>query len=147
MIENNKLFFRTYDAFNAALQNNQIKNDAIAFIKDIGKIWTHGTFFGGSDSVNTELEERVDAIDALLRNNDGIKHVILSQSQYDLLSSYDNNTIYFIIDQEWVLGDALPLILCEEHTELGQALPIVLSYGIHKELGQALPIVLSEEQD
>ena len=80
MIENNKLFFRTYDAFNAALQNNQIKNDAIAFIKDIGKIWTHGTFFGGSDSVNTELEERVDAIDALLRNNDGIKHVILSQS-------------------------------------------------------------------
>ena len=125
MIENNKLFFRTYDAFNAALQNHQIKDDAIAFIKDIGKIWTHGTFFGGSD--NTELEERVDAIDALLRNNDGIKHVILSQAEYDMLTSYDNNTIYFIIDQEWLLGDALPIILCEEHTELGQALPIMLS--------------------
>ena len=125
MIENNKLFFRTYDAFNAALQNHQIKDDAIAFIKDIGKIWTHGTFFGGSD--NTELEERVDAIDALLRNNDGIKHVILSQTEYDMLTSYDNNTIYFIIDQEWLLGDALPIILCEEHTELGQALPIMLS--------------------
>jgi hypothetical protein len=114
MIEYNKLFFQTYDAFEAV--KDQIDDSAIVFIKDRRLIYTHKTFFNAG---NTQ--------------NDDIKHVILTQSAYDALEAYDNNTIYFIItsdttpDEEWVLGDALPLTLCAEHTELGQALPIVLS--------------------
>lgn len=50
MIENNKLFFKTYDAFNAALESDQINDSAIVFIKDKKLIWTHGVFFdGGTD--------------------------------------------------------------------------------------------------
>lgn len=52
MIENNKLFFKTYDAFNRALQNNQIKDDAIVFIKDRHLIWTHGETFDGNSSID-----------------------------------------------------------------------------------------------
>lgn len=50
MIQNSKLYFRTYSAFHNALRNNQINNNAIVFIEDVKQIWTHGNFFGGQSS-------------------------------------------------------------------------------------------------
>ena len=46
MIKNNKIFFRTYDAFQSALQSGQISGDSIVFIENRGLVWTHGAFFG-----------------------------------------------------------------------------------------------------
>jgi len=75
MIKNNKIFFRTYDAFQSALQNNQISGDSIVFIENGGLIWTHGAFFGDvtDDLVNyclksetytkAEVQALIDAVE------------------------------------------------------------------------------------
>ena len=106
MIKNNKVFFRTYDAFQSALQSGQISGDSIVFIKDKGLIWTHGAFFGGIET---------------------IKHIIISESRYDALESYDDNAIYFLTeDTEWGFGDNFPIILTE-YWAFDGTFPITLS--------------------
>lgn len=60
-------------------------------------------------------------------SQDGIKHSILTMEEYTRIPEIDQDTIYFIIEQEWTLGMQLPGTLTAEHTQLGQKLPIMLS--------------------
>lgn len=51
--------------------------------------------------------------------NGAYAHIFLEQSQYDMMHSHDNNTIYFIYEesddqpsgQNWKFGDSFPIIL------------------------------------
>lgn len=62
------------------------------------------------------------------------KHIILSQSQYDNLGTYEKDVIYLILEDEesiinntnWRFGDGLPIIL-SENWQFGDNLPIILS--------------------
>lgn len=46
-------------------------------------------------------------------SGDGTKHIILTSAQYNALSEYENNAIYFIVDSTttWGFGDGFPIIL------------------------------------
>ena len=72
MIENNKLFYQTYDAFQSALQSGQINRSAIVFIKDEQLIWTHDTFFGEKEKGPFINENYVtwDALEGLATKNE-----------------------------------------------------------------------------
>lgn len=72
MIENNKLFYQTYDAFQSALQSGQINRSAIVFIKDEQLIWTHDTFFGEKEKGPFTNENYVtwDALDRYALSSD-----------------------------------------------------------------------------
>lgn len=78
--------------------------------------------------------------------NNQIKHIILTQEEYDSLENKDNDTIYLIIEEniqtEWGLGDRLPIILSSNDWGLGDKLPIILSENQWK-LGDKFPIILS----
>ena len=74
MIKNSKVFFKTKAAFDKALEENELDERSIVFIKDIRSIWTHGVMFNGGSS-----------------------NTILTQSDYDKLESYDD-VLYFIVE-------------------------------------------------
>lgn len=74
MIKNSKVFFKTKAAFDKALEENELDERSIVFIKDIRSIWTHGVMFNGNSS-----------------------NVILSQSDYNNLESY-GDVLYFIVE-------------------------------------------------
>lgn len=60
-------------------------------------------------------------------NYDGIKHVILRQREYDALTSYDSNTLYFVTkDDYWTFGDRFPVILSGAIWVFGDKFPINL---------------------
>lgn len=56
------------------------------------------------------------------------KHIILNQSEYDNLESYEKDTIYIILEDipNWGFGDNFPIILSGEWT-FGSNLPIILA--------------------
>lgn len=72
-----------------------------------------------------------------LKKSRGMKHVVLTKRQYNKLSTYEEDTIYLIIEpdqqsQGWGLGDDLPIIIAannnnneEEVWKFGQAFPII----------------------
>lgn len=74
MIKNSKVFFNTKASFDKALEENKLDEKSIVFIKDIKSIWTHGVMFNGNSS-----------------------NIILSQSDYNNLESYDD-ILYFIVE-------------------------------------------------
>lgn len=74
MIKNSKVFFNTKASFDKALEENKLDEKSIVFIKDIKSIWTHGVMFNGNSS-----------------------NIILSQSDYNNLESYDD-VLYFIVE-------------------------------------------------
>lgn len=74
MIKNSKVFFKTKASFDKALEENELDERSIVFIKDIRSIWTHGVMFNGGSS-----------------------NTILKQSDYDKLESYDD-VLYFIVE-------------------------------------------------
>lgn len=46
--------------------------------------------------------------------SDGIKHIILEEVEYEALTEYEDNAIYFVLEpvkKGWVLGNTLPIIL------------------------------------
>ena len=64
---------------------------------------------------------------------DETQHIFLTQEEYDALQSYEENALYFIVEEDepvstvWRLGDSLPIILSGEGWLLGDSLPIILS--------------------
>ena len=59
---------------------------------------------------------------------DNVKHIFITQSNYNELTTYENNTIYFIVDEDIVgyrFGDKFPMVFCSPY--LGDKLPIILS--------------------
>ena len=80
--------------------------DKIAFIKDAGLIWTHSTFYGGSNSV------------------------ILTEEEYNALPRYTKGVIYYIVepseDETWTFGQKFPITFSDT-TGSTWKFPITLS--------------------
>lgn len=136
MIDYNFLHYKTKAAFDSDCNQGLIKDDCIVFIKDEKLIWTHGTFYHGSEDVNiivdsilsasstnpvqnSTIKNAIDQLEAYLQNQinelknapqgDGFTHVVLSQEQYNALQTYGRNTIYFIVNtSNWTFGDTFP---------------------------------------
>lgn len=93
MIDNKFLHYKTLNGFKTALTAGNIDDKSIAFIQDVGLIWTHDTYYGG-----------------------GIRHIILTQQQYNDLEEYEPDVIYLIVAESpvadtWQFGDVFPIIL------------------------------------
>lgn len=74
---------------------------------------------------NIEINQRLDNI----KNNE-FKHIILTQSQYDNLQSYERNTIYLIVEkrEEYsVFGDTFPFILGGASSKFGDTFPLIFN--------------------
>lgn len=75
----------------------------------------------------------------------GIKHKLISKKGYDLLESYDKNTLYLIVDfteNTSVFGDTFPLILggdYESSSSFGDTFPLVFGTGNYY-IGSKFPI-------
>ena len=83
MIYKRFLHYRTKRAFDEHLESNEINNDSIVFIKDEKLIWTHGEFYGLSES-GIEINNIENAISKLqediqnIKVGDGTKHIFLT---------------------------------------------------------------------
>lgn len=67
----------------------------------------------------SDLEDRVSDLETNgpTQGGDGIKHVILTQVEYDALETYPNDTIYFIVEpisNTWTFGGTFPIIFAPE---------------------------------
>lgn len=99
MIQDNFLFFLKKASFTTELSGGNIRNDAIAFIKETSEIWTHGQFFGITDL--SELEALVgtkvsqEDFDALQAQVDGIEIPVELKNPHDIIingTSYDGSS-------------------------------------------------------
>lgn len=60
----------------------------------------------------------------------GTKHIFMTQQEYDLLTSYEDNAIYFIIESNSnysVFGGTFPFVLAGEGSRFGDSFPLILS--------------------
>lgn len=65
-----------------------------------------------SQILNNLISQLQDAIAIGIGTQEGLPHVILTQEEYDSLTSKDSNTIYLIVNRNtWVFGDNFPIIL------------------------------------
>lgn len=68
-------------------------------------------FINSDYSIDFNVYERLNALEAKV---DKIKHVFLTQEEYDALESYDEDTLYFILESKentnWVFGDSFPCV-------------------------------------
>lgn len=115
-----------------------------------------------AQSVEKNLQSQINKLNTLVQKNeldiknlgkkiinggDNIQHIILTQSQYDSLESYENNAIYFIIENiSWTFGDKFPIIFGENNTEsnwtFGDKFPIIFE-GSFSRFGGVLPFTLT----
>lgn len=79
-----------------------------------------------------------------------IKHLIVSQREYDSLESYEKNTLYIIVDfnkNTSVFGDKFPLILGGENTtsHFGDEFPFTLGTDDKESshFGENFPLILN----
>lgn len=141
-IDNRFIFFKTRSAFEEALNANSIKYDSIVFIAEDNVIWTHGVMFGGAGSNlenyatkeyvqelfnNIEIDsdalwqrivqyvdDKISNIDSSNLNTSCPKHIILEESEYDRLTEYEDNAIYFVLEPtRWVFGNRFPATFVE----------------------------------
>ena len=88
------------------------------------------------DDINSQLDDvytktDVDSIAQHIKDealSEKINHTFMTQGQYDELTTYDPNTIYFIWDGEAPEGDwTFPIELTGDASEFPMKLPITLS--------------------
>ena len=88
------------------------------------------------DDINSQLDDvytktDVDSIAQQIKDealSEKINHTFMTQGQYDELTTYDPNTIYFIWDGEAPEGDwTFPIELTGDASEFPMKLPITLS--------------------
>lgn len=84
--------------FEEMLNNGEIQETLVVFIKDTREIWTHGLYFGATneDGFN-ELYEKVSNLEDVINEigtSEAVKqsHVVLTQDEYD--SRLEAGTIY-----------------------------------------------------
>lgn len=111
MINNRFLFYKTINGFER--DKSEIPQDSIVFIKEPAIIWTHGTYYTGQSS-------------------EDYKHVVMTESQYDALDTYERDTIYLLVDKidqddtEWHFDGQFPIILDGDEWRFDGQFPIVL---------------------
>ena len=81
----------------------------------------------------TALEELAQRVTNLEQNpSEKIKHIIVSQQEYDSLESYEKNALYIIVDfnkNVSVFGDKFPFILGSKNSTsyFGDKFPLILN--------------------
>ena len=57
---------------------------------------------------------------------DGIKHVIIKKSQYNRLTEYEDNALYFVT-KDWTFGEEFPVVFTDADWKFGEHFPIVFT--------------------
>ena len=94
--------------FEEMLNNNEIEETLMVFIKDTQQIWTHGLYFGNTSGGDIdELINRIGNIENIINEigtSEAVKqsHIVLTQEEYD--SRLEAGTIfddvfYYIIEE------------------------------------------------
>lgn len=84
--------------FEEMLNNEEIENTLVVFIKDTCQIWTHGLYFGATGEVSfEELSKKVSSLEDVIKEigtAEVVKqsHIVLTQEEYD--SRLESGTIY-----------------------------------------------------
>ena len=84
--------------FEEMLNNGEIENTLVVFIKDTCQIWTHGLYFGATGEVSfEELSKNVSSLEDVIKEigtAEAVKqsHIVLTQEEYD--SRLESGTIY-----------------------------------------------------
>ena len=87
MLPNNFIFSQTESLFQSKLDSNEIKNEAIAFMADTGRIWTHGTWFATSLS-QSEIENLIKTSETI---EEFINNLIDSKAEVAISDSEPTN--------------------------------------------------------
>jgi hypothetical protein len=96
------------DRFESMLNNNEIEETLVVFIKDTQQIWTHGLYFGNTSGGDFDgLINRISNIENIINEigtSEAVKqsHIVLTQEEYD--SRLEAGTIfddvfYYIIEE------------------------------------------------
>jgi hypothetical protein len=96
------------DRFESMLNNNEIEETLVVFIKDTQQIWTHGLYFGNTSGGDFDgLINRIGNIENIINEigtSEAVKqsHIVLTQEEYD--SRLEAGTIfddvfYYIIEE------------------------------------------------
>lgn len=74
----------------------------------------------------TSLKERVRALETtpITFVSNGVQHIILKKSQYNRLTEYKDNALYFVV-KDWTFGEKFPIVLIDAWT-FGKQFPINL---------------------
>lgn len=84
--------------FEEMLNNNEIEDTLVVFIKDTQQIWTHGLYFGNTEGGDfSDVINRISNLENIINEigtSEAVKqsHVVLTQSDYD--SRLESGTIY-----------------------------------------------------
>ena len=103
------VYERIQDIENTAGGNLEgIRNDISELNSSVESINTN------IDSIESDVSNLDDRVQQLEQNpsKDSIKHIIITESEYEQLSEYEEDTLYIIVENDnWELGDGLPIIL------------------------------------
>lgn len=83
------------------------------------------------DTYLNYLYEKISSLEQDINKKDNIKHVFLTQQQYDALDTYEKDTLYFIIEKQISgsgsrFGDTFPLIFGQASSNFGDPFPLIL---------------------
>lgn len=84
--------------FQEILNNGEIQETLVVFIKDTREIWTHGLYFGAiSEDGFSELYEKVSNLEEVINEigtSEAVKqsHIVLTQEEYN--NRLETGTIY-----------------------------------------------------
>lgn len=94
--------------FEEMLNNGEIQETLVVFIKDTREIWTHGLYFGAVDNNDfSKLYEKVSNLEEVINEigtSEAVKqsHIVLTQEEYDHRleagTIYDD-VFYYIIEE------------------------------------------------
>ena len=103
------VYERIQDIENTAGGNLEgIRNDISELNNSVESINTN------IDSIESDVSNLDNRVQQLEQNpsRDSIKHIIITESEYEQLSEYEEDTLYIIVENDnWELGDGLPIIL------------------------------------
>lgn len=93
--------------FEEKLNNNEIKDTSIVFIKDTQQIWTHGLYFGNTDGDFNSVIERISNLENIINEigtSEAVKqsHIVLTQDEYNArleAGTIFDDVFYYIIEE------------------------------------------------
>ena len=94
--------------FEEMLDNNEIEDTLVVFIKDTQQIWTHGLYFGNTSGGDFDgLINRISNLENIINEigtSEAVKqsHIVLTQDEYDArleAGTIFDDVYYYIIEE------------------------------------------------
>lgn len=85
-----------------------------------------------AEQTESYISNKLNSLEQTILNKDSIKHVFLTQEQYDALNNkYEKDTLYFIIERQISgsgsrFGDTFPLTFGQASSCFGDPFPLIL---------------------